>query len=604
MNRIFRTSPACRWLVGLAGSVRCRLPLRAMVAGWCLWGVLSAATITRAETPTFAAVQASHRSSDLLLLDRQGAILQQLRLDPTRRQLSWTPLEAISPAMVKTLLAVEDRRFWQHGGVAWQALAGAVWNRLLRGTPRGASTLTMQLAALLDPNLQPTTRHRSLGQKWAQMRAAWRIEKTWQKKQILEAYLNLASFRGELQGIEAASRTLFDKLPSGLETPEALLLTALLRSPNASAPKVAERACLLARRHAPEVTCPGLRERAARLLLGALPPVRPQADLAPHVAHRLLSQLDLSRAPRQVVTTLDGSLQHFARDALAQQLYQLQDRHALNGALLVVDNATGHVLAYVGNGGNHPPTRHVDGVRAPRQAGSTLKPFLYELALEQRLLTAASLLHDAPVELVTPRGIYFPQNYDQDFKGWVSVRTALAASLNVPAVRTLMLTGLDPFVTRLRQLGYTHVTEEGTYYGYALALGSVEVSLWEAVNAYRTLANGGLFTPLRLRPDEPDTPPQRILSAPASFIVADILADPLARSATFGLDNALATPFWSAVKTGTSKQMRDNWCIGFSQRYTVGVWVGNFDGQPMHQVSGISGAAPTWLEIMTYLRPS
>ena len=242
----------------------------------------------------------------------------------------------------------------------------------------------------------------------------------------------------------------------------------------------------------------------------------------------------------------------------------------------------------------------MDGVQAARQAGSTLKPFLYELAIEERLLTAASLLDDSPVNIVTPGGLYVPQNYDRDFKGLVSLRTALSSSLNVPAVRTLTLLGTDPFVERLRALGFDYVTQDGDYYGYSLALGSAEVSLWQLANAYRTLAQGGVASPVRLLPGEP-VRGKRVLDRAAGFIVTDILADRLARSVTFGLDNPLATRYWAAVKTGTSKDMRDNWCVGFSSRYTVAVWVGNFDGSAMWDVSGITGAAPLWLEIMNYL---
>jgi len=187
------------------------------------------------------------------------------------------------------------------------------------------------------------------------------------------------------------------------------------------------------------------------------------------------------------------------------------------------------------------------------------------------------------------------------------VRTSLASSLNVPAVRTLMLTGLERFHRRLQDLGLSSLTQSADYYGYSLALGSAEVSLLELSNAYRTLANGGLYSAPTLLPK---TLPQgtvalassrRVLDARASFIVSDILADRAARSLTFGLKNELATGFWSAVKTGTSKDMRDNWCIGYSDRYTVGVWVGNFDGQPMWDVSGVTGAAPAWREVMDYL---
>jgi penicillin-binding protein 1C len=244
----------------------------------------------------------------------------------------------------------------------------------------------------------------------------------------------------------------------------------------------------------------------------------------------------------------------------------------------------------------------VDGVAARRQAGSTLKPFLYGLALERRYLTTASLLDDAPVNLETSTGLYIPQNYDHDFKGRVSVRTALAASLNVPAVRTLILVGVEALRDRLVDLGYAGLTESGEYYGFSLALGSAEVSLLEQVNAYRALANGGVWSPLRFLPKAGgNTPPRRVMSEEAAFLIGDVLSDDASRSVTFGLDSPLSTRYWSAVKTGTSKDMRDNWCIGYSQRYTVGVWVGNFEGDAMREVSGVSGAAPAWAAIMNGL---
>jgi penicillin-binding protein 1C len=224
---------------------------------------------------------------------------------------------------------------------------------------------------------------------------------------------------------------------------------------------------------------------------------------------------------------------------------------------------------------------------------------LYALALEQQILTAASPLDDSPVAITTPSGQYVPQNYDRQFRGRVSVRSALAGSLNVPAVRTLLLTGIEPFHQQLRQLGLP-LAQDADFYGYALALGSPEVDLWSLTNAYRALASGGRYAEARLLPGKAESS-KSVIDPAAAFIVTDILADRAARSVTFGLENPLATPFWSAVKTGTSKDMRDNWCIGFSQRVTVGVWVGNFDGRPMRGVSGVTGAAPVWLEVMQTL---
>jgi penicillin-binding protein 1C len=224
------------------------------------------------------------------------------------------------------------------------------------------------------------------------------------------------------------------------------------------------------------------------------------------------------------------------------------------------------------------------------------------LALERQYLTAASLLDDSPLNLESAAGIYLPQDYDHDFKGLVSVRTALASSLNVPAVRALVLVGVDAFRDRLHELGYAGITKDGDYYGYSLALGSAEVTLWEQAQAYRTLARRGEWSALTLLPMRAPMPVKTVLPAAPSFVVADILGDHAARAVTFGLDNHLNTPFWSAAKTGTSKDMRDNWCIGFSQQYTVAVWVGNFEGDPMHDVSGVTGAAPVWHDLMAALQ--
>ncbi|MEO5867110.1 MAG: penicillin-binding transpeptidase domain-containing protein, partial [Sphingomonas sp.] len=284
-----------------------------------------------------------------------------------------------------------------------------------------------------------------------------------------------------------------------------------------------------------------------------------------------------------------------------RQLQGLGGSRARDGAVVVIDNASGDVLAYVGGIGGSSTAPAVDAANAYRQAGSTLKPFLYAEAIEKGYLTAASILDDSPIQLDTASGLYVPQNYDKGFKGPVSARTALAGSLNVPAVRTLLLVGVDSFKDRLWDTGYKGLVEDGDYYGYSLALGSAEVTLLEQANAYRSLANGGLWAPWRLTADDPRVAGRKVTTPQAAWIVADMMADANARAATFGLDSALRLPFWAAVKTGTSKAMRDNWCIGFTDRYTVAVWVGNLEGDPMRAVSGTSGAAPVWRDLMLAL---
>lgn len=563
------------------------------------WAVLLALfSGVAAAAPEFSAVRAAHPSSDSRLLDRHGVLLQELRTDLTRHRGQWLALADISPRLRVAVIALEDHRFAAHSGVDWIALAGALRDKL-RGSARGASTISMQVAAQIDPGLR-THGHRSWRQKLGQMAAARELEAHWSKNQILEAYLNLASFRGELEGIDSASRVLFEKSAAALDGSEALLLAALLQSPNAPAERVARRACGARERARISIDCAAIRALAMTRLREARSSLA-RAALAPQLAHRLLRG-----HPAIVHSSLDARLQQFARDSLQRQLRALGERNVHDGAVLVVDNASGEVLVYVGNGGILSSAPHVDGVRALRQAGSTLKPFLYGETIQTRLLTAASLLEDSPVNLTTPSGLYVPQNYDHSFKGTVSLRTSLSGSLNVPAVRTLMLIGPDALIDRLHAFGFANIDRDGDYYGYSLALGSPEVSLWQLVNAYRSLANAGRYSALRLVPAA-NSPAAKTdasttaLSAAASFIVGDILADADSRSVTFGFDSPLALPFWSAVKTGTSKQMRDNWCIGYTTRYTVGVWVGNFDGAPMWEVSGLTGAAPVWAEIMTHL---
>ena len=571
----------------------------ALALGWGafrLWLILGGVVVL---APAFSDVRAGYRASDLLLLDRRGEVIQEVRTDPRRRRLGWTPLDEISPALRSAVLASEDRRFFAHGGVDGRAVVAAGLQRMAGGHLRGASTITMQLATLLDPELHRRGGPRTLHQKWRQMRLAWRIEAGWTKPEILEAYLNLVSFRGELEGVAAAS-ILFGVAPHGIGAAEGAVLAVLLRAPNAGPESVARRAWALveSRRDGPprEVV-----RAAAAQALASPAGTGPRVTLAPHAAARLLGPGAAARTSSDVRTTLDGALQRMAGESLRRHLLAVRAEHVQDGAVLVVDNASGEVLAYVGGSGDLGSARHVDGIRARRQAGSTLKPFLYAEALDRRLLTAASLLEDTPLDLAVAGGLYRPRNYDEGWKGLVSVRTPLASSLNVPAVRALDLVGEEAAVELLRRLGFDGLRESGDYYGPSMALGSADVSLWELVNAYRALARGGTWSPLRLGADEAAGALRRVYSDRAAFLVSSILADRESRSLTFGLENPLATRFWTAVKTGTSKEMRDNWCVGYSRRYTVGVWVGNFGGEPMRNVSGVTGAAPVWTEVMAWL---
>jgi penicillin-binding protein 1C len=369
-------------------------------------------------------------------------------------------------------------------------------------------------------------------------------------------------------------------------------LAALVRAPNAPADLVVKRACLVAA--SDPVVCDEAQRIADSGLAMRKTRDRFEGD-APHLARRLLTT-----PGEELRSTLDARLQRFAAQTLERHIRELDGRNVQDGAVIVLDNETGDVLAYVGSSGNLSRSPEVDGAVARRLAGSTLKPFLYSLAIERRLLTAASILDDSPLAITTAAGLYVPQNYDRNFKGPVTLRRALASSLNVPAVRTLELVGYSGFHSRLRNLGLTTLDRDAEHYGYGLALGGGEVTLLDLTNAYRALPNKGKYAPVRFSAAGRIDAVQ-VIDERASFIVADILADPAARAGTFGLASALATPYHASVKTGTSKDMRDNWAVGFTQRFTVGVWVGNFSGDAMHDVSGVTGAAPVWRDVMDYV---
>ncbi|KLN56900.1 penicillin-binding protein 1C [Variovorax paradoxus] len=591
-----------------------RLPFSASRS--CLAATLTAIACAQpapalAGAVSFEEVKREFRSSDTAVLDRNGELLQRVRTDASVRRGQWMALADVSPALRMAMVLSEDRRFYEHSGIDWRAVSSAAWGNLWNTRTRGASTITMQLSGLLDEDLRRANSGRTFTQKIGQTVAATQLERSWRKDQILEAYLNTVPFRGEIVGIDALSRTLFGKAPSGLDAREASVAAALVRAPNAKPALVAQRACEVMR-----AMEPGQKIDCDALDMFTSAAVRRRAfdaneGIAPHAALRVLR--DLREAGDQeaaVRTTLRAPLQRFALATLQRHLKELRGRHVEDGALVVLDNASGEVLAWVGSSGPLSQAAEVDAVTALRQPGSTLKPLLYAQAIAERRLTAASLIDDSSAQISTASGLYIPQNYDRQFKGPVSARTALAASLNVPAVRTLVMVSPESFARQLRAAGLP-LRESGDYYGYSLALGSAEVSLLSLANAYRTLANGGRYgqPTLTARAPQASTAKARagdnaaapILDPRAAFIVGDILSDANARTRTFGLDSILSTRFWTAVKTGTSKDMRDNWAVGWSQRYTVGVWVGNASGASMWDVSGTSGAAPVWAEVMRFL---
>ena len=571
----------------------------AVLTAACLLAMAS--PVWPSSLPNFEQLRASFQPSDLVVLDRYGEAVATVRMDYGERRGGWVALGDVSAALRQAVLLSEDRRFHEHGGVDWRAVAAAGWDWIWGGARRGASTVSMQLVAMLDTSLQRPGGGRSLNQKLDQARRAWQLEATWTKAQILEAYLNLAAFRGELRGIDAVSRVMFGKHPHGLDQRESAVAAALLRGPNAEPDRVLDRACAILQESTGQPECSGLEPYIRQWLHATARPAVDQPSLAPHFARVAAAKLQ-RHSGGELITTLDAPLQREAISSVRRHLAGMGNTRLTDAAVVVLDNHTGEVLAYVGSSGSASAAGEVDHARALRQAGSTLKPFLYALALEARYLTAASLLNDAALDVETASGLYVPRNYDLAHAGLVSVRRALAASLNIPAVRTLMMVGPEPFADRLRRLGLP-LAHDGDHYGYSLSLGSADVDLLSLANAYRVLAQRGVYSEPRVAPLEgrAKLPSVPAIDPLASWVVGDILSDREARAPTFGLESALSTRYWSAVKTGTSKDMRDNWCLGWSARYTVGVWVGNSAGLSMRDVSGVTAAAPIWHELMSYL---
>jgi penicillin-binding protein 1C len=459
----------------------------------------------------------------------------------------------------------------------------------------------MQLARLLDP--VPF----GLAGRIEEVVLAARLENAASKRSILEAYCNRAPMGGNVYGVEAAALTYFGIHAADLDLAQATLLAGIPNDPVRLEPHVHWRALrarqrvVLGRMVAAGVLSRDAAQRAATETVALRPP---SAGIvaAPHLLFWLAPSVP--KGMTVVRTTLDRPLQEFVEEQLRSVVRTLAPHDVRDAAALIVANRSGDVLAYAGSPDYFSDVAlgRNDGVQAFRQPGSALKPFLYELALERRVLRPNSVLLDAPIAYAIPGGrLYQPSDYDRRFLGPVRVRIALANSLNVPAVRVLERIGVPTFLARLHALGFEHLTASADYYGLGLTLGGGEVSLFELTRAFARLANGGI--PLRLAAlpvGEPSVARTASLD-PAWDLVTDILADRHARATAFGVDSVLALPFPAAVKTGTSSDFRDTWTVGFTRDFTVGVWVGNFDGAPMHAVSGVTGAGPLWNRIMLHL---
>ena len=553
-------------------------------------------------------------STGVVLRDRHGVVMRELRADDGVRA-RWLPLAEAGDHLPRAVLAAEDRRFFHHPGVDPLALLRAVGQLVVhRGVVSGASTLTQQLARNL------VKRPRTLRGKFGEMALALRIERSLSKQEILEQYLNRISFGPGLRGVEAASRFYFDKPTRDISLAEAAALAGIPRGPAVYDPhKGTARLKRRRDRVLDRMLDAGLASPEDVVRARAEPIVIAPAGGglgAPHLVRGLMAGgLDPAVGPLRNLTsaltlTIDRGLQR-ELEVLARETAQaLAPRHVSAAAIVVLDNATGEILAYVGSPDMEDAARlgQNDGVLALRQPGSTLKPFVYELAMERLGFTAATVLPDVETFLPTRDGDYRPNNYDGRFHGPVRLREALANSYNVPAVWTADAVGPSRVLARLAEVGIGTLGADADHYGAAIALGDGEVRLLDLAGAYATLARGGVYRPVsavREAIGKDGAPvvlarPQgrRVMDEATAWVITDILADRASRIASFGEGNVLELPFAVAAKTGTSKGFRDNYTIGFTPDVTVGVWVGNFDGSPMEGVSGVTGAGPLFHEAM------
>lgn len=542
-----------------------------------------------------------HGRGTVQFTDRTGLPLGSIASDNDADS-TWVPLDRVAPVFLRAIVAAEDARYYRHGAVDVAALVRATLEYIVDGRARsGGSTIAMQVARSIwhEPSTIPG--------KLAQIVGAERIVLRSPPNAVLQAYVNRVPMGGDLYGVEAASQEYLGIPASQLDLAQAALLAAIPNDPPRLSPYAhwqslrARQRYVLQRMVADGDVSPAQAAHAQRESIALLPPSEgPQAAqhflfaLYPHVA-----------APdAQVRTTLDASLQRFVQAQVQAIVDALLARHVTDAAALVVDNRTGDVLAYVGSPDYYSDALlgRNDGVQALRQPGSALKPFMYEVALERGRISSTTILNDVPTVYALPGGrLYQPADYSTRFAGPVRVRYALANSLNVPAVHVLARLGVEALLDRLHALGFAHLDKPASYYGLGLTLGSGEVTLWELAHAYLTMARAGAAIPLRATLDAPRPVPEQIGDPATWELVTRMLADPHARAESFGVNSILRLPFPAAVKTGTSSDYRDTWTVGFTRDYTVGVWVGNFDGSAMRDVSGVSGAGPLWNRIMLHL---
>lgn len=536
--------------------------------------------------------------------DRQGKLLASLARDDYFHHTP-TQLTTLPPALVEATLAAEDKRFYSHGGIDLLANLRAIYQNIKAGrVVSGASTITQQTVKLASG-----TPPRTLPAKLIEALQARRLEMTWSKEQILTAYFDRLDYGNHRLGPEAAAQFYFDCPVHNLSVSQAAMLAGLPQAPSRHNPlrnpeqADKRRAWVLERRfHLGQLSAPQYqRARSEPLSLRTNQSTNP----ALHLTELLRRQPHLTR----IDTTIDARLQTHIQDLATKHLNQVRANNAHHTAALVIDNASGDILAMLGSGNFHSPNGgQINAIFTPRSPGSVLKPLLYLLAFQTKPTEVTRPLADTPTQYRSAHGVEAPSNYDHRHYGPVTPRFALGNSLNIAAMAQLnALDGPKPFYQFLENFG-CQFPQPPEHYGLGLAIGNAEVTLIQVANAFLTLANQGKPPALRLTKSALPSlelrlpkPPAANIDPAACWLIADILSDPQARTQAFGHQSALNLPFPCAVKTGTSSDFHDNWCVGFTADHTIAVWLGNFDHRPMRQVSGVTGAAPLFHEIAQYL---
>ena len=575
-----------RWMLGL-GTIG--------VVIWCVcWYLvpLAVSLPTSLEHPPAAGTE---------IVDRDGRPLRKTLSPDGVRTGQGFELGDVPAYLINATLAAEDQRFWSHGGIDLIAVVRAIRDGLTAGYPvSGASTISQQLVKIYSPS-----RDRALSTKLIEFLAARKLEMFWSKEAILTAYLQRLNYGNLRVGSAEAAQGYFGKPLADCSLAECALLAGLPQAPSRLNPYKAftsskkRQEWILDR-----MVIDGMIEKEAATAAAA-ERLRLEKNFgafeAPHFVDQVIAMRTGEGEVASIGTTLDLRLQKFCEDSVSRHLLRLRTHNVTNAAVVVIDNASGDVRAMVGSANYNARTGQNNGAMSGRSPGSTLKPFTYLIALE-RGDTPATIVDDIPIEFMTSTGVYSPVNYDHRNHGPVSYRRALGNSLNISAVRVLdRIGGARVLMNALAACGVTTLTDAAEHYGLGLTIGNADVRLLELTNAYACLARLGEFLPWRMRTDAAIPASQRIFGEDACFLLADILSDPTARAAAFGAESLLNLPFPVACKTGTSSDYRDNWTIGFTPEVTVGVWAGNFNGEPMENVSGISGAGPIFRDIMEHL---